>query len=1305
MFENLFGSRSIHLPAKTILGLATLLLKDADKSDDPEIVLALCTQAESWLNQIKNPTATKSGAPKTTKDQTLAEGVLAAYRDYARIVARYKPPKKALAGYKKIEMWRGSFAKDEKQLVAEGPGKDVRDSAKFSRAIFVENVGPPTDSSTLPTLPELNKQLIDTPQLAYCLRVLNEEVSDKAAKQWRKDTIKDLEELNRFSNLVRNVVRAFERDELKDADAVAEVTTLAPFLGRPDFRFLLAYFVDGLEHSILLNVHSLEGIARLVRSAAPNTLSPDDLVRTLGCINSRMHLVHEQAPDYIYQMTITVSRVLDAMADSHVKGLKREDLHEPLSAYLDGLKGHDDPYIVFQAAYAFQALQCVPDNESPWQTGWRRGTAVAQSAFKLASAVKTLDVNAFLDGLSTLQTSLGEVYEAVKMAMDAYDQVKELYTSGQQLRDALDNGLSFYKKRAWYTALRITDTLLQTGRLADFETIVCEAPCQRALPFQWGVCQRLGNLAADPQWGEESRLGAVAFLGQIYQDDVNWDRHVPVKQLILDILKQLAASSDRAAQAAETLLADLKNDGNEAKRNMYKACRASSFKSHPIQVAMPSLVSSSLLDRVQGKLDVEADLKRLKLQRIKSRGTPVYIQPQAKANLQAKDTDLFDLMDKANKFLDDQDQKVLLLLGDSGVGKSTFNGELEYKWWCKYEKKTGRIPLFISLPAIVRPEQDLIAKHLRKVGFEESQVRELKGREFVLICDGYDESQQTHNLYTSNRLNQEGEWKAQMVISCRSDYVGLDYKDRFRPGDRNQPSVFSQFQEAVVMPFDGDQIERYIESFVALKKPLWSAATYSSVLKQIPSLQELVKNPFLLTLSLDVLPRLVDPNQDNSAVAKVTRSALYDEFVEQWLERGKKRISDKELSGQEKKALQTLSDDGFARNGIDFLKRLATEVYDKQDGNPVIKYSRLEDGVSWKDKFFGNEDDKQLLRDACPLTRNGNQYHFIHRSILEYGLARAVFEPQNGGIVVEKAAEPKDMLKRRGSAYSFEMEGSLEEVDTSIDRGPDDKSPLFRRSFVGEPSILQFLAERVQQEPVFKNQLLDYIDSSKGDKKWRTAAANAITILVRAGENFNGADLKGIQIPGANLRGGQFDSAQLEGADLRKSNLRNIWLRQANLSYAQMAGVQFGEWPYLKQVTKVQCCLYSPDGKAFVVGLYNGTIIMYDTMTWAESYTLKGHTERVTSMVYSPSGHQIASSSEDHTVRLWDVQTGESGPILRDHTDGVMTVVYSPNGQQIASGSLDSTVRLWDTQTGAPGPILNGHTNRVMSIRPAVRLR
>ncbi|KAG0209482.1 hypothetical protein BGX31_002081, partial [Mortierella sp. GBA43] len=153
---------------------------------------------------------------------------------------------------------------------------------------------------------------------------------------------------------------------------------------------------------------------------------------------------------------------------------------------------------------------------------------------------------------------------------------------------------------------------------------------------------------------------------------------------------------------------------------------------------------------------------------------------------------------------------------------------------------------------------------------------------------------------------------------------------------------------------------------------------------------------------------------------------------------------------------------------------------------------------------------------------------------------------------------------------SFHVHGSTEAAEevmgAPIDDGPDPNSPPEWRSYINEPPVIQLLAERAQQEPLFKQQLLEYIERSKEDKdkKWCIAAANAISILVKAGVQFNGADLRGIQIPGADLSNGVFDSAQLQGADLRRTNLQNVWLRQADLSGARMSGVQFGELPLVK---------------------------------------------------------------------------------------------------------------------------------------------
>jgi len=742
---------------------------------------------------------------------------------------------------------------------------------------------------------------------------------------------------------------------------------------------------------------------------------------------------------------------------------------------------------------------------------------------------------------------------------------------------------------------------------------------------------------------------------------------------------------------AETLLRELEASDDVKKRTLYRTCRENGPVDYPLKVTSPELASPSLLDRVQNRPDVERHLRNLKRQRTKERMNAVYIQPQAKSSLQAADDARFPLMDKVKEFLG-SNQKVFLLLGDSGAGKSTFSRELAVDLWESYKNKADRIPLHINLPTIDKPELDMIAKQLRRDEFTESQIREMKHhRTFILICDGYDESQQTHNLYMSNRLNQQGEWDAQMVISCRSEYVGSDYRDRFQPGSRNQQLDSPLFQQAVITPFSTHQIHDYIKQYVSVNQPLWNEKDYEQALNLIPSLKDLVRNPFLMALSLDVLPRMVDPGQHLSST-QVTRVALYDHFVEQWLERGKKRLAEKGMSSLRKEAFEKLSAEGFTLNGIEYLKKFAMAIYKEQDGQPVVEYSQLIDQGSWKETFFGSRE-MQLLHEASPLRRNGNQHRFIHRSLLEYGLARAVFDPQDR----RNRAAIEPILGRRGSVsstLSAETHGGEEETTANTEQEPDPNSPLVWRRFVNDYSLLQFLQERVQQEQVFKDQLLAYIEFSKRDKKWRTAAANAITILVRAGLQLSGADLRGIRIPGADLSYGVFDSVHLQDANMRKVNLRGAWLRQTDLSRADMTGAQFGELPYLTVGREVWSCAYSPDGMSFAVGLDSGDIQVYLTSNWEVTRTLSGHTG-VVRIAYSPDGNLLCSGSRDKTIRIWDMESGVCQRILTDHDGGVNGVAYSPHGDQVASGSRDKTIRLWDPLTGSCCQMLSGHEDIV----------
>ncbi|KAK3809339.1 MAG: WD40-repeat-containing domain protein [Benniella sp.] len=1076
---NIVSSPRGILSPQQALKLANVYLENASTCipDDRDIALVLCHDTEMSLSQAKK-------SIRRPEDQYMTMEIATAYMDLGNLLESQGHLNEAKASYKKagkLEVnaqgtGRFRFASGLSNITSSvkessfsagspsGQHKQQRNIATVPAHIFAGDAHPPVIEYHLPRSDE---RLSNTQQLAYCLYLLKSDRSshdmlDSATRSWLSTIEKDLDEQDRLKTMATEVIKAFKRDELKDAKTVAEVVSLAPALDKDSFQALLSLFYSGIDHSGLLKVHLLEGLVHLIQSADQGHINAGDLEKILELL-SRLRDTHQQSSDHMDQLTLAESHVLDAMADVNVTDVDRETLQE--------------------------------------------------------------------------------------------------------------------------------------------------------------------------------------------------------------------------------------SNVDDKKQAMHRFCRVKSPISYPLKVSQSELASPSLLDRVQNRPDVEGNIRLLRKQRTKDRGNVVYIPPQGKASLQAADDTRFPLMEKVKEFLE-SDKKVFLLMGDSGAGKSTFNRELELELWKSYKNRTGRIPLHINLPAIDKPEHDMIAKQLRMAEFTESQIREMKHqRKFILICDGYDESQQTHNLYMSNKLNQDDEWQAKMIISCRTEYLGTDYRDRFQPGDRNQQSDSSPFQEAVITLFSLDQVHDYIRQYVTVHQPLWEVDDYKQALERIPSLKDLVKNPFLMTLSLEVLPRMVDPGQRLSE-ARVTRVGLYDHFVEQWLERGKKRLGEKDLNLQARAAFESLSDEGFTQHGMEFMKNLAVAIYKEQDGQPIVRYSRAKAEQSWKSEFFSRDKEKRLLREACPLSRNGNQHRFIHRSLLEYALARAIFDPQDA----KRASVPESVVGRRGSTsstLSFEIKNDAEEQPA---QEPDPNSPLVWRSFINDHSLLKLLEERVQQEPVFKFQLLDYIEHSKKDKKWRQAAANAITILVRAGEQFIGTDLKGIQIPGADLSYGVFDSVQLQNADLRKVNLRGVWLRQTDLSGAQMTGVQFGELPYLSEKSKTRSCAYSPDGNSMAVGLWDGDINVYSTSNWERTLTLKGHSNVVFRVVYSPTGDKIISASEDDTIRLWDMETGSQLHILKDHGSKVLGLAYSPQGDLIASGAVDMTVRLWDVITGDCRMVLSGHTGYVYGV-------
>ncbi|KAF9923519.1 hypothetical protein FBU30_006441 [Linnemannia zychae] len=1152
-------------------------------------------------------------------------------------------------------------------------------------SIFPDKVILPMHKTPLPSIGE---RIDNTAQLAYTNILIRkhqtpltqEEIGDADKKplplepeeQSKLEAIlNEEEELRQIDWLATRVVEEFAGDALKIRETVTEVVLLGPSLNREYHRKLTNVLISAFEKAQLLDEGLLEGLIEMVECAGPGYLVADDLVKILVILRTRLENTHMQSSRHPYYIVLAISRLLDVMVEGKVEGLNRVVDHEPLQELLNGLAGNDDYYLKHQAAYAYQALLHIPNDESKAAMVLRHGVA----------SVMTLDFSGFSEGLS-------KSYEAAIGIIDIADKVvsgiQSAREGGQGLWEGIKRGALAGGRVIWYMALREAQEHIRNGRLSEFNKFVFSVQCNCNIEFQWGICLFLGEIAIDPLWDSVTRKHAIEFLGGMYKNPLLTPKKPDptVYSWILNILRQVSEVTDKeVAKRADLMLTALKDEGDVARKALYTECIEGPSNPFPIKIRLTPPSNFPLLKKVQDIPDIEYPLNVLKNQRLAEPNRDIFIPPQAKPTITSPDSELFPLLEKVLDFLK-SDHKVFLIQGDSGAGKSTFNRHLERKLWEDY-KKYGAIPLHINLPSIDRPEHELIEKHLNRCGFQREQIQEMKlHRRVVLICDGYDESQLRLNLHSHNKWNQAGQWKVKMIVTCRNQFLTAEYRGRFQPTsgsryDRGSDQA-EHLEEAVISAFNIKQIEQYVEAYAnqqveeKREERPWTKNEYMEKLRTIPNLMELVTNPFLLSLSLDALPLAIKTKKEVTSLG-ISRVELYDTFILQWLSANQTRIMNSPLSQSERRIFSEICDSVFSEIAIEFQRNLAEAIYREQNGNPIVQFTALRDKSTWKFEFFNPEGQAKLLRDASTINKSNTQFKFIHKSLLEYFYSRNVYDPL------------------------FYNQSESGEENERLPTTDDVKNVLNKRSLIAEPSVLQFLAERVLQDGYFKQQLEDIIEISKTDEKAGLAAANAITILIRAGLQFNGVDFSGIRIPGADLRGGEFDSASLEGADLTNVTLSKAWLRRANLSKAIMTGVEFGELPFLKSTETVQQLAWSNDGKLLVelsghpVGKF---VSVYNATNWERVAQYPGYH----AIAASPTSQEVAIGQEDKSVKLCNILTGEARLTLVGHTAAITCIAYSPDGKLVAAGSAVEEIHIWSTVSGKSECVIKAPTFPVKCI-------
>ncbi|KAK3841863.1 MAG: LOW QUALITY PROTEIN: hypothetical protein J3R72DRAFT_444546, partial [Linnemannia gamsii] len=670
---------------------------------------------------------------------------------------------------------------------------------------------------------------------------------------------------------------------------------------------------------------------------------------------------------------------------------------------------------------------------------------------------------------------------------------------------------------------------------------------------------------------------------------------------------------------------------------------------------------------------------------VKGRSPHNYIPALGKATLDAPDYSAVPLLSTVTDFLDGKRQ-VLLLMGDSGSGKTYFLRQLERDLWEQCRDTNGPIPILVRLSSIQKPLSELMDKVLKDKGCNRDEIRAFRdsGRQFILICDEYDEIPATGNIYNRNRFNKDGQWRVKLIIACRSYKLGKDSDDRFKPMPDNtyDQTDLGLFQKAAMAPFTRTMIEAYVEKYVSQPSEpdprlppvrdqgapqlrleasgvqetqqrreisrLWSFQDY------MDALTDLVENPYILSFILRLLPTF------NGSTQGVSKSDLSLDML--------RRLNSKDMNRDEREAFEEIIDCGFE----EYLLALAVAVFKYQEDVSFVEY-KPKDPATWKAEFFGTDPKSKLLQESVPLTRSGSSYRFIHTSLLDYLYSLAVSAKGGHGNDLpgtdDSSSDGSDSnnmgLLRKGAGTALGSGSAPHRAQGTQRRSAEG---LGQQTYEqGQSQELELaleqaksacklgitnIAERsmaVQNSPEFKDILIKWSRTNKTHDE--TLAANAMTILVSS-------DLRG-----------DFDSADLQGSDLRDVIFDK-------LEEAQLTGAS----------NTPTSSAYSRDGRNFAVAFEQRSIRVYNTANW----------DLVTSvdLAFSPVGGQLAFGDMDGRLRTWMFNETLMTPVLcDDHTD-----FYSPDGQLVATACQDGIARILDASSGQCVKKLSGHLGGVSSL-------
>ena len=335
------------------------------------------------------------------------------------------------------------------------------------------------------------------------------------------------------------------------------------------------------------------------------------------------------------------------------------------------------------------------------------------------------------------------------------------------------------------------------------------------------------------------------------------------------------------------------------------------------------------------------------------------------------------LHDYVLEWLNDPKRKLLAVLGDYGIGKTSFC----YKFACDMTG-SAYVPVVVELKTVMAEGwREVIQSEVRSRAEDTTQS-------LVLILDGFDElslifDKETVLKEIENLSKTTQEYK-KVILTSRTQFFRSEEEEKktlvrkefHERGPR--PMGHPRFERIYVSLFDDEQIRLYLNFCLgkAASEKFWN-----ETVEKVFDVKDLARRPILIELIVNDLDAV------QNIEGKVTPGKVYLTITERWQEREEQRLPQSIVLEHKEK---------IPKNIMLFMEELACWMLTKEKAR--LHFNTLRDAIN---KYFDNETKERLrlsldnldyqIRNCSFLSRYTQDYYaFAHRSFIEYFVARKI---------------------------------------------------------------------------------------------------------------------------------------------------------------------------------------------------------------------------------------------------------------------------------------------------------------------------